>query len=76
MRIDVSNATFEELDELAGTKEKWPAPLNSAAFYGLAGDIVRTIEPHTEADPAALLVQALVTFGNAAGSKRILSSRS
>jgi len=32
----------------------WPQPLADEAFYGLAGDIVRTIELHTEADPAAL----------------------
>ena len=33
------------------------------ALYGLAGEIVRTIEPHTEADNAALLIQLLVGFG-------------
>jgi hypothetical protein len=37
------------------------------SFYGLAGRIVRAIEPSTEADPAALLVQALVAFGSMAG---------
>src|SRR5262249_47577165 len=31
------------------------------------GEIVRTIEPASEADPAALLVQALVAFGNVIG---------
>ncbi len=45
----------------------WPAQPDSAAFCGLAGDVVRTIEPHSEADPAALLVQFLVAFGNAVG---------
>jgi hypothetical protein len=30
----------------------WPEPLGEAAFHGLAGDIVRVIEPHTEADRA------------------------
>jgi bifunctional DNA primase/polymerase-like protein len=35
----------------------WPDPLQSDAFYGLAGDVVRIIEPHSEEDPAALLVQ-------------------
>ena len=39
----------------------------SAAFYGLAGEIVRLIEPHSEADPYALLLQTLVAFGNCAG---------
>ena len=45
----------------------WPEPPAQEAFYGLAGRIVRTIEPATEADSAALLTQALVAFGNAAG---------
>ncbi|MFC1944493.1 hypothetical protein ACFLX5_03240 [Chloroflexota bacterium] len=30
----------------------WPNPLEEEAFYGLAGDVVRAIAPHTEADPA------------------------
>jgi hypothetical protein len=38
--------------------------LGCAASYGLAGDIVRAIEPHSEADPVAILVQLLVGFGN------------
>ncbi len=33
------------------------------AYYGIAGEIVKTIEPHTEADPAALLIQIIVAFG-------------
>ncbi|CAN5826947.1 hypothetical protein BH11MYX4_BH11MYX4_22600 [soil metagenome] len=41
--------------------------LESAAFHGLAGAIVRAIEPHTEADPVALLLQLLVMFGNVIG---------
>ena len=47
----------------------WPQPLAQEAFYGLAGDIVHTIEPHTEADPAALMIQLLTTFGNVVGRK-------
>jgi len=49
------------------TPDNWPHPLAEDAFYGLAGDIVRTIEPHTEADPAALMIQLLTTFGNVVG---------
>lgn len=45
----------------------WPDPMDSAAYYGLPGDIVRAIEPHTEADPVALLIQILVAFGNVIG---------
>jgi Protein of unknown function (DUF3987) len=42
---------------------KWPAPMAEEAFYGLAGDFVRSVEPHTEADPAALLANFLVAAG-------------
>ena len=37
--------------------------LSDVALFGLAGDIVRAIEPHTEADNAALLIQLLAGFG-------------
>jgi hypothetical protein len=45
----------------------WPEPPAEEAYHGLAGRIVRLIEPASEADPVALLVQVLVAFGNAAG---------
>lgn len=45
----------------------WPDPLSSEAYYGLAGELVNTIEPHTEADPAAILIQFLVVFGSLIG---------
>lgn len=45
----------------------WPEPLPEAAYHGLAGRIVRTIEPHSEADPVALLVQVLIGFGGIIG---------
>lgn len=40
----------------------WPV-LDNAASHGLAGDVVRLIEPHTEADPIALLVSFLSEAG-------------
>jgi hypothetical protein len=45
----------------------WPRALSDQAFHGVAGQIVRAIEPHTESDPVALLVQTLVAFGNVIG---------
>lgn len=45
----------------------WPAALAPEAFHGLAGRFVRALEPATEADTAALLVQLLVGVGNAVG---------
>jgi hypothetical protein len=47
----------------------WPAPLGKSAWYGLAGEIVEVVSPHSEGDPAALLVQLLVCFGNMVGHK-------
>lgn len=53
--------------EPPASANQWPSPLSADAFYGLAGEIVRTIEPHSEADPAALLTQLLVAIGNLVG---------
>ena len=54
-------------EETTPPPREWPAPPHEAAFYGLAGEIVRTIDPHTEADPVAVLVQSVVYFGNVIG---------
>jgi len=45
----------------------WPEPLAKEAFHGLAGEVVRAIDPHTESDPAAILTNFLIFFGNAVG---------
>lgn len=45
----------------------WPDGLRAEAYHGIAGELVRLIEPHSEADPAALLIQFLVAFGNMIG---------
>jgi Protein of unknown function (DUF3987) len=41
--------------------------LDGAAYHGLAGDIVKLFEPHTEGDPVGILLQILVVFGNIIG---------
>lgn len=41
--------------------------LDPHALYGLAGEIVRSIEPYNEADRAALLLNTLAAFGSVAG---------
>lgn len=48
--------------------DTWPARPGSAAFAGLAGRVVDLVEPHSEADPMAVLVTFLTAFGNAVGS--------
>ena len=44
----------------------WPK-LGEAAYHGLAGRFVRKVEPHSEADPAGILIQFLVMFGSLVG---------
>lgn len=46
---------------------KWPEPARPEAFYGAIGEFVRRLEPHTESDPMAILVQTLVGLGNLMG---------
>jgi hypothetical protein len=53
-----------EGDQEAST---WPDPLSKLAYHGLAGDIVRIIEPHSEAASEAILIQTLTAFGNIIG---------
>ena len=55
---------------LSSHKERlsWPSPLAQEAFYGLPGEFVNLIEPHTEADPAAILIQILTGIGNVIGA--------
>jgi hypothetical protein len=50
-------------------EDPWPDPPAAEAFHGLAGEIVWTIDPASEADPVAVLVQLLVAFGNVIGRK-------
>jgi hypothetical protein len=51
-----------EEPEPAPPGDPWPT-LDSRASHGLAGEVVRLIEPHTEADSVALLVSFLAEVG-------------
>lgn len=53
--------------ETAPSSPQWPEPIRAEGFYGIAGELVSKIEPHTEADSAALLVQFLVGWGSLTG---------
>ena len=69
-RKEVFRIVWDIANKEARRVEKKPAPwpvLDDAALYGLAGEIVRAIEPETEADPVAILVHLLTYFGNAIG---------
>jgi Protein of unknown function (DUF3987) len=39
----------------------------SPAFYGLTGEVVKAIDPHSEADPIATLITFLTAYGNIIG---------
>jgi hypothetical protein len=45
----------------------WPAPLAPEAFHGITGEVVDAIAPHTESDPAALLLCFLIGAGSLLG---------
>ena len=51
---DNSSNSFNSYGE-----KRWPW-IDGEAYHGLVGEIVETIEPHSEADPVALLVRRLL----------------
>jgi Primase C terminal 2 (PriCT-2)/Protein of unknown function (DUF3987) len=51
-------------DDTSHVVDRWPV-IDPAAFHGILGDITRLADPHTEADPIAVLVQIMVAFANA-----------
>jgi hypothetical protein len=51
-----------------GSKPISPAlSLGEDAYHGIAGEIVGLVEPHTEADPAAVLLQVVTMAGSVFG---------
>lgn len=49
-----------------GPPDSWPR-LDPDALYGVIGDAVRSVAPHTEADPAAILMSLLCASGISIG---------
>jgi len=67
---DSANTTIVAADKNdEDNSDPWPATMNDAAFHGLAGEIVRTISPHSESDLVAILSQVLVVYGNMIGRR-------
>ena len=58
---------LNSLSSLVSRPHSWPQGATEDAYHGLLGELVGALEPHTEADPQAILVQLLVAFGNAVG---------
>ncbi len=65
--LGVSTAIESTVTVPSSPTAAWPKPLDNDAYHGVAGDVVRTVEPFTEADPAAVLVHFLIMAGNAIG---------
>jgi hypothetical protein len=64
---EIKEETPEEiLEEIL--RPPWPV-LDPAAYHGSLGRIARDIEPHTEADPAGVLLQLLMMFGCTIGRR-------
>lgn len=62
-----NEAKLNEAEGLGDCERAWPV-LDEAAYYGLAGDVVKAFDPHTEADPAGILMQFVTVFGNIVGN--------
>lgn len=62
----------EVIEELHHKRLDWPEPVDDAAYHGVLGDIVRSIAPHTEADPVGILGALLTMFGMVVGGSSYL----
>ena len=68
----IQAAEFKKSDRVlslksSGSLKVEPPNLSPITLYGAVGDVVKKLEPHTEAHPAALLLQYLVALGNVLG---------
>ncbi len=72
----IAEVAFNRISVIGSTRddeemsiESWPEPPDDRMYHGLTGWIVKTIEPHTEADSIAIALQFLVGFGSVIGRK-------
>jgi hypothetical protein len=61
------DAESDDHDSEPRRRPSWPE-LGAEAYHGLAGEVVRALLPHTEADPAAMLLDFVTEFGCAIGN--------
>jgi hypothetical protein len=72
-KLDAGEDPGDEFDDedagqpITSDDEPWPDRSDQAVYNGLAGEIVKAVEPHSEADPMAMLVHFLIFFGNVIG---------
>jgi hypothetical protein len=67
LRENGGNGSADKWSSAPSIEVAWPT-LSGDAYHGLAGDVVREIEPYTEADPVAILIQFLTAVGNIIGN--------
>jgi hypothetical protein len=65
--VRIDNPAEQHAPSQGPSVAPWPDPVAPEALHGLAGEFVKLVAPHTEADDAALLGTFLTMFGNAAG---------
>lgn len=68
LRERLEAAMLPEPTSSVQVEPPWPV-LHADALHGLAGDVVRAILPHSEADQVALLASFLAAAANAAGNE-------
>lgn len=61
------NGHAEEPDEKPLNYTPWPDPLSELAFHGPLGELCKLIEPHSESDISAVLLQSIAMVGNLFG---------
>lgn len=67
-QIKTANNNYQNRSLISEEKHvAYPQPIADEAYYGVAGRVVAAIEPHTESDPVALLINFLTAFGNIIG---------
>ena len=59
--------TAGNVTPLRRAADEFPASPDPRIYHGPVGEMTRLIEPHSEADPVAILVQGLVVFGALVG---------
>jgi hypothetical protein len=65
--VDGTLISLNSLNSHSLPEREWPEPIAPEAFIGPIGSYVQAVLPATESDPAAVLLQSLVMFGNCAG---------
>lgn len=46
-----AGATEGPDNSIADPRDSWPEPMDETSFHGLAGEVVRAIEPHWKRTP-------------------------